>query len=246
MLNALLAEELKWRHTSFSRVTVAAALSAPLLSFLSYFVRGATPTWDSYLTNSILYFSVFLGPLIITLIGAQSIFCEYQYDTWKLSLTGPLPRRNIYLAKVIIGLFWVGMVSTLAIGGDILVGFALKAKGIFIPVSWLKSLIVIWLGGFALLPFFQFITFITRSFFFTSGVGIIGTFAGLMILQSKYSGLYPFSSVYILADRFGRITPKNYDLLIGRPELWAAILAGVLLFGFISSLIYIIKSDPGS
>lgn len=241
MLNALIAEKMKWHRTPFILVTIAAALSTPLVTFLSYSMSSITPTWLDFIIRSVFYYTSFMGPLIVTLIGAQSIATEYQNETWKLSLAGPIPREKTYLAKVLIGFIWIGLLSVLAFGGSLLAGVILQASGTFLLTDWLKPFVIMWLGVMAMLPLYHLITLMTRSFFVTSGVGIVSTFIGMIVFRSKYSGLFPLSSPTLLWYR--DIEEFEGVVFIGSPVLWISILAGVMLIGLVGSLYYLKNAD---
>lgn len=243
MWNALQIELLKWRRTALVWVTVAAGLATPLLTGLMFASWDSTPTWHDVMKQTLAMYAVMTGPLIATLIGAQSIASEYQYDTWKLSFTAPIGRGQVYLAKVLLGLVWLLSLSALIFGANWLAGLALPIEGgLPEPLKATGQFLMIGLGLSVMLPFHHLITLFFRSFFVTSGVGIVATFTGLIVLNSKYAGLYPLSGTFMLIFRwFGM--PEDTSMLVGSEPLWLAVLAATFLVPMLASLFLIKRAD---
>lgn len=241
MLRALLTEVAKWRRTWFLVVTAGAALAAPLLMFLVFVSRGGEPVWPSIMQQILQFDAIMIGPLLATLIGGQLIAVEYQWDTWKLSLTAPVPRWAIYLAKWVVSVVWVLALTALTELGALLCGFALHASGSLQLGFWTGAYLLTGVGLCAMLSIYHLITFISRNFFVTSGVGIVATFAALVGLNSKYVGLYPISANVALTQLYlGRTIPPE---TLGSPTVWMAVMVAPALIGLVASLVYIQKAD---
>lgn len=241
MLTSLLTEARKWRRTSFLLVTVGAALASPVLNYLKYASAEEVVPAHEVIWQTLLMHLVLTGPLIVTLIGAQLIAAEYQWDTWKINLTGRVARWRIYLAKWVVGVVWIlgltglvgaaGRLSTMLLGSP-------DPEPLWL---WAKAYTAGALGLSAMLGVYHLTTLLSRSFFFTSGVGIIGTFAGFMVLMSKYQAVYPLSGVVVLTGSMVGmpISPK----IIGSMPLWIGIQVALAVVGFGLSMLYVQKAD---
>lgn len=241
MIRALTAELAKWRRTSFLLVTLGAALAGPLLTLLIFLNRPeGAPGWDKVAEQVLTFTLIMTGPLIATLIGAQLIAAEYQWDTWKLSLTAPVSRGAVYLAKWLISVAWMlGLMFIVYLGalGD---GLLLGATG---PVQlgfWAGTYLIGGLGLCVMLSVYHLITLFSQSFFMTSGVGIVATFAGIIAVQSKYIGLYPVSAVLAVSEVAQGHHPEGAP---GSLPVWLTIQGATALVCLLASLIYVKKAD---
>ncbi|HWI60695.1 MAG TPA: ABC transporter permease [Symbiobacteriaceae bacterium] len=241
MLRAISAELQKWRRTWFVLVTVAASLVTPVLLCIAFLLSDRQATWDQLFGQATMFEMLFIGPLVVTLIGAQSISTEYQYDTWKLSLTSPIPRWKIYMAKWIVGLVWNLALGVIVLGGNLLVGFLLGATGPLNLGVYVTYFLLAGVGLTVMLPVYHFITLVTRSFFVTSGVGIVSTFVGLFIINSKYAAIYPHSGMAIMLSAM--TGDKIHPEMIGSWPVWIAIQVGVFLAALLGSTLFVHKAD---
>lgn len=244
MLHALRIELMKWRRTALLWVTAAAALTTPLLTFLVFANRTETPVWQELFTQSLMMHGMMIGPLIVTLVGAQMIATEYQSDTWKLSFTAPLRRGQVYLAKVLLGLLWVVGISGLVFLGAMVAGLLLTASPLTDGAVWAFRYLVTGAGLFTMLPLYHLVTLLSRSFFVTSGVGIVATFTGIIVVNSRYAGVYPVSSVLILINKWFGLHLGTGEL-VGSDPLWMGVLAATLLLPMLLSLVYVRRADLG-
>lgn len=241
MLRAISAEVQKWRRTWFLLVTIGATLMAPLLVCIAFLLTGRTPEWNQVFSQGMTFSILMIGPLTVTLIGGQLIASEYQYDTWKLSLTTPVPRGMIYLAKWIVGFVWIMALSVLVVLGNLAVGLLLGATGQAEVWLWLKFFLLGGVGMSVMLPVYHLVTLISRNFFVTSGFGIITTFTGIFIINSKYAAIYPQSSILVmLATMTGQ--PIRPDM-IGSWPVWIGIEVALALGALLVSTLYMQKAD---
>lgn len=241
MLRAISAEVQKWRRTWFLLVTIGATLMAPLLVCIAFLIMGRTPEWSQVFGQGMTFSILMIGPLTVTLIGGQLIASEYQYDTWKLSLTAPVPRWMVYVAKWIVGFVWIMALSVLVVAGNLAVGLLLGATGQLEVWLWLKFFLLGGLGMSVMLPVYHLVTLISRNFFVTSGFGIITTFTGIFIINSKYAAIYPQSSILVmLATMTGQ--PMRPDM-IGTWPIWIGIELGIALVALLASTLCMQKAD---
>lgn len=241
MLRAMAVEIRKWRRTPFALVTLAGILAGPALHYLMYLLTDRVPQWEGLMQDVLMFHGMLLGPLVATLIGAQLISAEYQWDTWKLSLTAPIPRRSVYLGKWAVSVLWLLLLGLVNFGAALAVGALSGAQGPLDLPHWLGIFTVASLILATMLPLYNLVTLVTRSFFFTSGVGIVLTIAGILVVQSKYQGLYPITgSMTITGVMMGQ--PAHPEIL-GSMPVWIAMQAGVALVGLVLSTWYVAKAD---
>lgn len=241
MLRTIAVELHKWRRTSFLLVTVAAALAGPLLIGLTFVARDGIPAYGDVLEQTVGFFLLLTGPLITTLIGAQSIAAEYQWDTWKVSLTAPVPRWTVYVTKWLVGTAWIVGLSLLAGLTGLIDCLLMGATGEADLLLWVRVFSMGGLGLSALLPLYHAVTLVTRSFFVTSGVGIVTTFAAILAINSKYQLLYPISGNLVLTTM--QINSELPPRVLGSLPIWIGIQVGLALVFFLVSLVYVQRAD---
>jgi hypothetical protein len=241
MLRAIAVEAQKWRRTWFTLVTLAATLAAPLLVFIMFYLIDSPATWARVFDQGAAFHLMLTGPLTVVLIGAQMIAAEYQWDTWKLALTTSVPRWAIYGAKWLVGTAWVLILGVVGWGATVLVGVAHHASGSPNLMHWLQFYLLGAVLMSAMLPLHHLITLITCNFFVTSGFGIVATFAGLFIMQSKYATIYPLSgAMMLLAKYLGQTVPAT---AVGTVPIWVGIQVAVAAVGLLGSLLYTTRAD---
>ena len=241
MRSVLKAELLKWRRTPVLFVTIAATLAVPLLVVLQLSHMDPPISWDLLLGNILIIYVTLTGPLIVTLIGAQSIAVEYQCDTWKTVLATATPRWQVLLGKWCVGCVWiVGLTALVALASW--PASRLLNIGESLDVArWAATYGAAGIGLTAMLPAYQLVTLLFRSFFVTSGVGIVGTIVAFFVLSSKYAGLYPITAVTILASRISQ--HLEVTGLYGTTELWIGILAVIALGSLLVGIVRIQTAD---
>lgn len=242
MRNAIRAELLKWRHNWFPPASAGAALAVPLLLYLVAQTRGGVPTAQMVMSSLMTFYLMLIGPLVVTLVGAQTIAGEYQWDTWKLLMTAPLPRWSVYMAKWLLGVLWIIDLSLVVVLAGFGVIHLLHAPG---PVDYGLMLKVFLLGGTGLSTFlavYQFITLVSRNFFVTSTVGIVGAFASLLNMQSKYMGVFPITGNLLLTQTLVGRQLQTGEFL-GTPAVWVGVLAIIAVVGLVCSLVYVQAAD---
>jgi len=241
MRKAISAELQKWRRTWFLLVTIATTLMTPVLVCVAFLLSERTPEWQQIFNQGMAFHLLMIGPLVVTLIGAQLIASEYQYDTWKLSFTAPVSRPLIYLAKWFVGFVWIIGLTVPALGGNLVVGWLLGATGPLPLWLWTKFYLLAGLGMSVMLPVYNLITLITRNFFVTSGVGIVSTFTGIFIINSKYAAIYPQSSILVmLSTMTGQ--PMRPDM-IGSWPVWIGVEAAIFVVALLASTLFVQKAD---
>lgn len=241
MRNVLAAELLKWERTPFLGVTIAATLASPLLDLLLLSRSDVPVTWDLLLGQILVFHVTLIGPLVVTLIGAQSIAVEYQCGTWRTILTTPTPRWKVYLAKWLVGFVWILGLTALVTLASWPAGRLLNAGDSLHFTRWAGAFVVAGVGLTAMLPVYQLITLLFRSLFVTSGIGVVGTFVGYIALLSQYAGFYPTSAVMILATRVSQ--HLQFARMSGTPEVWISILAILAIGSLLAGLLRLQHAD---
>jgi ABC-type transport system involved in multi-copper enzyme maturation permease subunit len=177
----------------------------------------------------------------VVLIGAQMIAAEFQWDTWKLALTTSVPRWAVYTAKWLVGTLWILALGVAGWAATALVGVIHHASGPANLLHWLQFYLLGAVLMAAMLPLHNLITLITRNFFVTSGFGIVATFAGVFIMQSKYAPVYPLSGAMVLLSKYlGQTIPPES---VGTFPVWVGIQVGVAVLGLLGSLLYTTRAD---
>lgn len=248
MLDCLVVELAKWRRTPFVWVTVAAAMASPLLGGLLLHMMRTPAGWDeamhwnALMQQVFMFHSALIGPLVATLIGAYAVALEHQSDTWKVAFATGVARWKVVLAKALLALGWVLVLSALVLLGSAAIGWVLIGTPAGMDVArWVETLLAAGAGLAVMVPAYQLVALVTRSFFVASGLGIVATVAGFILLQSRYAGLFPVSGATVLVARLVDVLPGSD--LIGGPATWLAVLAAVLVGSVAAGVWYVERAD---
>lgn len=107
MINLLICELKKYKHTYINLLALAGMISPVILLAIAYiigkneFSANNSYDWYSFSTKVIEMFVFLLGPLITGFISVSCIFYEYQCKTMKNILTTPYSRKAVIIAKIL-------------------------------------------------------------------------------------------------------------------------------------------------
>jgi hypothetical protein len=246
MRSLLSAELLKWRRSWFPYITLLGGLTAPLLMALAFYLRKEQMA-DYYTSVRLLqqitsFQGMMTGSLVAVLIATQLFFSEFQHDTWKLSLTAPRHRWQIFAVKTLVSIAWMLLVTAVAGAVSLVAVPLLQTTGDIDYTTWAKGLMM--QGAFftVLMPFYHFLTLLARNFFVTTGVGIALTVGMVIFAQSKYVGFTPNGAGLLLLQHLTTGEPLPPEAL-GTPAIWIACAAAIFVAGLLASLVRFVRAD---
>jgi hypothetical protein len=132
LVQALRAEALKLRRTLALWMALLAPLLIEVLDFILYFQRGyirhdVENPWLWLGQQTLVYWSLLMLPLIITLQTALLANVEHSNQQWKHLFVLPTPRGAIYAAKQIAAMVLVGFSTLSLLALTVLNGLLLRS-----------------------------------------------------------------------------------------------------------------------
>ena len=210
------------------------------------FVLDHPNGWDTLMLDQTLVLWCFvLLPLFVALEAALLAGLEHRENTWKQLFALPVRRWTVYVSKLVVGMALVCLSSLVLAAGTAFQGWLLLRfrpdLGVTSPVPW--NLIFFRNFGFIpvvflLLAILLWVAIRWRSFTVPMGVGIAGTFIGVMLLRTLknsvstprgpfLASLFPWSLPYVM------IAPLSNSSL---PETTAGLRETALLVGVLGGL----------
>ncbi|WP_406243260.1 ABC transporter permease [Tissierella carlieri] len=199
MLKMLQIEILKLKH---SKVLWIAALAPAFVvfqgasNFLRYydlFTEKGQNIWSQIYTQSVIFYSFLLLPILITLI--MSIMGKVENDNggWKYALTLPVKRKDMYISKFILGSSIVFINILVFIVSVLIAGKMVKAPG---PIPYDMIIGQPLLSYIVSFPIMIIIYIISINFSHVGvplGLGIGLTLPALLVANTKYWIFYPWT-----------------------------------------------------
>lgn len=202
---ALSAETLKLKRTLALGLAFLGPLSIGFLLVVMFAEQGPAnkqaDQWTGLVQNAHVLWSLLMLPLFITLEMALFAQVEHSNKAWKLLYSQPLPRWSIYAAKQLISLALIALSMLLLVGVMFLSGQVLElinpAFRFDQPFPWEKAALataVSFLASWLIIAFHLWFSIRVPSFVASMAVGIAGTVAAVLVIQSdKYGPYYPWT-----------------------------------------------------
>lgn len=201
---ALSAETLKLKRT----LALGLAFLAPLaIGFLLVAMFSDMPLSDSQehwailIQNGHVLWSLLMLPLFVTLQMGLLANVEHGNKAWKLLYSQPLPRWTIYAAKQLISLGLIALsmlvlVGVLFVSGK-LVQLVNPSFEFWKPFPWravAHATAVSFAASWLIIAFHMWFSIRVPSFVASMAVGIVGTVAAVLVIQSdKFGPYYPWT-----------------------------------------------------
>lgn len=224
---ALSAESLKLKRTLALGLAFLAPLAIGFLLVVMFAQMGPPGNdqdhWAGLIQNGHVLWSLLMLPLFITLQMGLFANMEHENKTWKLLYAQPAPRWSIYAAKQLISLGLIALSMIILVGVMFLSGklvqlinpafefdqpFPLRAVALATTVSFLASWLII--------AFHLWFSIRVPSFVASMAVGIVGTVAAVLVVQSdKYGPYYPWTLPGVAAMNVLNNQPYITSVVIG-------------------------------
>lgn len=202
---ALISETLKLKRTLALGLAFLAPLSIGFLLVVMFAQVGPpnkeTGHWEGLVQNGHVLWSLLMLPLFVTLQMGLLANLEHTNKAWKLLYAQPLPRWSVYAAKQIISLGLIALsmvvlVAVLFLSGRLLhlIDPAFRFDQRF---PWEKvglATAVAFLASWFIVAFHLWFSIRVPSFVASMAVGIVGTVAAVLVIESdKYGPYYPWT-----------------------------------------------------
>lgn len=244
MADLLYTELLKLKRSSMFLLSLIGSALAPLMVVLSSYISMRTHSPDEarilftdLFFDSNLYLSVLIGAPLYGVVTAYLFNREYAEDTLKNLLTIPVPRTRLLLSKLLLLFFWIMLLAVVAWGLTLVLGSLLGFEGLSGTLVWTALGQFAAMGAlmFALSAPVVFTSLLLKNYVPTIVLTIVITLINVMVSNSEYKGLVPWTAVFDLV--YGQVLPKF-------PVSYSLFAIGITsLGGFAASLIYFRKAD---
>ncbi len=195
-LTLFMAELYKLRRSLVLLLLFGIPLVVLVLTAVIVITGNGPDDWPRLAMSGSAIWAYFLLPMTATAFTALQAQIEYSSGAWSHALASSKSRTAIFLAKAVVALTFLAVVS-------ILIGFAVIIAGLFggmvspenalsgvLPWMLLASLLSkMWLAGFLLVALQFAVAMAFRSFAAPVVVGIAGTFVAIVATSAK-AGIY--------------------------------------------------------
>ncbi len=202
-LRALHAETLRLKRTLALRLVFIAPLPVVLLAAIVVWEKSAENSavdlWDTLSKVSLGAWSLFMFPLLITLVTTLLNSLDHSDKIWKHLFALPVPRSVVYLTRLLVGELLLA-ISSLALVALILgTGWVLMrlrpalASGGGLPLhEILKNSLRMWLAAGFIIALQHWISIRWAAFTISLGAGIAGTFCALFASGVSVGRYFPW------------------------------------------------------
>ncbi|OLF78235.1 hypothetical protein AWH62_16050 [Maricaulis sp. W15] len=241
MINVLIAEATKLRRSLVLLVATTPPVMVFALGVLIVASGNAPPEWTMHTMAGAAIWAFFLLPMSVIGLTALIAQLEHGPDTWSHTLALPVPRWQIFLAKALVALGLMAVVSlavAFASWASALVGLQLGdgvvIAGRFDPVLALRLYGWMFVAGLLVMAIQWSLAMRFRSFAAPVSVGIGGTFVAVAATSAEKGLYFPWlMPVNVLASDDGR---SDLAIMMGG-------IGGLIVFGL--AIIWLSRRDWG-
>ncbi len=223
-------------------ISIVGAAVAPFMCFIGYLMKKTERSdipiqFNEFFVDTNLYVVLLIGVLLYGVITSYLFNREYVENTLKNVLTIPVSKISIIISKLALLLIWiitltvVSWVLTLILG---LIGSFVGLNTIILIKSFKEYII----GGsllFLLSTPTIFVTLVFKDYVPAIVFTIAVTMVNVLISNSKYSALYPWSAVLVVATNGFRPEYSSIYSYI--------FIAATSIIGFATTIIYFKNVD---
>ncbi len=224
LVRAVRAERLKLKGTLalwLAAIAPAVVLAVEALAIYGrreyYLNRGLADAWGDLAMQTMVLWCLVMLPLFVALETALVAQLEHGNQQWKHLCALPISRGALYTAKQLGGMALIGISLVMLVAFTLICGVMLR---FLIPnIGFEASPPLGEIGEFAAFVFLASWLMISiqtwvaqrwSSFVVASAVGVAMTTIGVIVIQSRYAGYYPWTLPILVANGFSEyIHPLN-------------------------------------
>ena len=235
LLKLLYAERMKLKHSPVWLAFILMPIIPAVLGTINYLgnLELLTSKWYSLWTQHTIFTSYFFLPIMLGIYCAYIMRLEQNNHNWNKTLTMPVPKSEIFLAKLLTVTFMI-LLSEIWIAGLLII----SGKIIGMTAAFPLKEIIIWcsfgtLGGMVMAAAQLIISIFIRSFALSVGISLAGGISGLVFLAKNLGHLWPYS---LMAYGMNSNSPQEL-LASGYAQFVVICLIYIILFTFLGSII---------
>ncbi|ELK44280.1 ABC transporter permease [Halobacillus sp. BAB-2008] len=223
----------KLRNSKITLIIWAGPLLAVLVAYFSMFnVSGNVPPWIALMTQMMVPHAVLFLPLVTGVFTALLCSYEHSYGGWKMILTLPVSKWQVFLAKYMVSSLLVALVQVAFFICTAILGMI---KGIQDPFPFMEILATITVGWLASLPLVAFQLWMAvyfSSFATPTVINALFALPTILIINSEKMGpLYPWSQPFLsMTQVFSQSIGGNAGFLISGQSFYLTIALSFILF----------------
>ena len=235
LLRLLRAERMKLKHSPVWLAFILMPIIPAVLGTINYLgnLELLTSEWYSLWSQHTIFTSYFFLPIMLGIYCAYIMRLEQNNHNWNKTLTMPVPKSEIFLAKLLTVTFMI-LLSEIWIAGLLII----SGKIIGMTAAFPLKEIIIWcsfgtLGGMVMAAAQLIISIFIRSFALSVGISLGGGISGLVFLAKNLGHLWPYS---LMAYGMNSNSPQEL-LASGYAQFVVICLIYIILFTFLGSII---------
>lgn len=242
MVNLLITEFIKLKRSHIFTISLIGAATAPFVCFIAYLtLKTQEPQipilFAEVLSQTNMYVTLLVGVSFYGVITAYLFHREYAENTLKNLLTIPVSRCKFFISKLTMLFILIMLMTMVSWGLTLLFGLVGQFQGLTttVLVNSLKEFLV---GGILLFLLSSptiLVTLLFKSYVPTIVFTLILTMVNVLITNSQYVAIYPWSAVYVIMS-------KNFVPQYSPYYSYISILITSLV-GTIASLLYFQRED---
>lgn len=238
MLTFIEMEFLKLKRSNIFLLSLMGAVLPPLLMFIAVFAFDEGNSFDLLFSNVNMYMSALFAVLLFAIIISYLFGREYNEHTLKAMLTIPISRGKFLMAKYVMFLVWILILTVVTTLSTVIFGFIAGLEGFTLKLlvdSFAQLLFA------NVLLFLTFSPFVFISLFITNMVpAMVGgaglTLVNMMIYGQTWAPYVPWVCPYLIAS--GEIAEYSASITVSYGVILATFVIGLLI-----SYVYFTKKD---
>jgi bacitracin transport system permease protein len=242
LANLLYTELLKLKRSEMFLISMLGAAAAPILCFVGFVSFNQENPGDPILfkvafSQTNFYVVLLIGLLLYGVITSYLFSREYTEDTLKSLLTIPVSRFNFVISKLILLFLWITILTLISWALTLILGLIGQFEGLTIKIM-IDSILNYMIGGclmFLLSTPIIFVTLLIKNYVPTVVFTIIIGMGNLIVWESKYRSLYPWSAAAVITyNNF----PAEYP-----PEVAYLSILLTFIVGLAATLVYFMRAN---
>ncbi|NNU77854.1 ABC transporter permease [Clostridium estertheticum] len=187
-----------------------------ILVFSMYAVNKKFPivVWKDYFTTNEMLVNVMLGIAFFSVLAGYIYSREYQENTVNSMFTYPISRMQFFISKLVVVLILISITLISSFILAILLGLTIKHEPLTFSILlyYAKTYIFMIIMHFALIPIVAFLAIYYKSIVPPIILGVGATTVSLIIMNTPFNTLFPWTIPTILSPHENGRTYTNYAL----------------------------------
>ena len=195
LLRLIRAERMKLKRSPVWIAFILMPVIPAVLGTINYLgnIEILDSEWYSLWTQHTIFTSYFFLPIMMRIYCAYIMRLDQNNHNWNKTLTMPVPKSEIFLAKLITVTFMI-LISEIWIGALLVLSGKIIGMTAALPI---KN-IIIWclfgtLGGMVMAAAQLVISMFIKSFALPIGISLVGGISGLVFLAKNLGHIWPYS-----------------------------------------------------